>query len=460
MPGAMRPCDLIVYAGTLLADAEAAVLEDAALAIAGGRIAALGPRGEIDRHWRAPQVLDGGSGIALPGLVNVHNHTPLVIVRGIVEDLGWAPAYTPSIPQGYRLTADDAYALSCLGAWELLRSGSTTIADHYVHADRLMQAADLVGLRAFTGGWIIDVDMPKVAEGRWEHRDAIGDKTLERALDFNARWRGRSPRLTPVLVPHAPDTCSRGLLERVAEVARESGLQVHIHLAQSPLEVKRIREREGLSPPALLAETGLLDRHTVAAHCIHLAEDDVALLGGKAARVAHSPLGNASAGWIAPVQRLEAAGARIGLCTDAKSNDMLEAMRMAIAAGRILGGGLELSAARVFGWATTGGAEILGLKEEVGSLRVGMKADLILLDGEAVNLRPLLRPLGSVVHNGIGANVRHSVIEGEIVMRDFKPTRFDATALIEEVEGLARTLWRDCGFAVPMGATVETPFEV
>lgn len=420
----------------------------------------MGPRAEIDRHWRAPEVLDGGSGIALPGLVNVHNHTPLVIVRGIVEDLGWAPTYTPSIPQGYRLSAGDAYALSCLGAWELLRSGSTTIADHYVHAEKLMAAAELVGLRAFTGGWIIDVDMPKVAEGRWTHSAAIAEETLDQALAFNERWRGRSSRLTPILVPHAPDTCSRGLLERVAGIACDSGLQVHIHLAQSPMEVSRIRERENRSPPALLAETGLLDCHTVAAHCIHLAEEDFAILGGKAVRVAHSPLGNASAGWIAPVQRLEAAGARIGLCTDAKSNDMLEAMRMAIAAGRILGGGLELSAARVFGWATTGSAGILGLENEIGVLRPGLRADVILLDGEAANLRPLLRPLGGVVHNGIGANVRHSIIEGEIVMRDFRPTRFDAVALTEEVEGLARRLWRDCGFAVPMGATVEPPLEV
>ena len=430
-----------------------------ALAIAGGRIAALGPRSEIDRHWRAAQVLDAGGAIALPGLVNVHNHTPLVIVRGIVEDLGWAPAYTPSIPQGYRLSPDDAYALSCLGAWELLRSGSTTIADHYVHADRLMQAADLVGLRAFTGGWVIDVDMPKVAEGRWEHRQTIAERTLERALAFNERWQGRSPRLTPILVPHAPDTCSRDLLERVAGIAADQGLQVHIHLAQSPLEVKRIREREGMTPPALLGETGLLDCHTVAAHCIHLQDEDIALVGSKGLRVAHSPLGNASAGWIAPVQRLEAAGARIGLCTDAKSSDLLEAMRMAIAGGRILGGGLEISAASVFGWATAGGAEILGLAGEVGALRVGMRADIVLLDGSAANLRPLVRPLGSVVHNGTGANVRHAIVDGEVVMRDFRPTRFDPDALIEEVEGVARRLWRDCGFAVPMSSTVRYPLE-
>jgi 5-methylthioadenosine/S-adenosylhomocysteine deaminase len=469
----MQDCELIVTAGTILTDALDPVIEDCAIAIAGQRIAAVGPRARIDREWRAAARLDCGGGIALPGLVNIHNHTPLTIVRGIVEDMGWAPAYTPSIPQGYRLSEADVEALSCLGAWELLRHGSTTAVDHYVHADALARSLERVGLRAFVGGWIVDVDMPKVAEGRWVHDPGIARETVDRARAFNAAWTGRTPRIAPVLVPHAPDTCSRALLEQVAEEAERSGLPVHIHLSQSPVEVARIKEREGMTPPALLAETGLLDRHLVAAHCIHIDDADIARLGRARVRVAHSPLGNASAGWIAPVQRLERAGARISLCTDAKSSDMFEAMRMAIAGGRLRaagafqrparvdtraggrmlgggGGGLELSAARALAWATTGGAEAVGLAGKTGALRPGMLADIIVLDGAAPNLRPLIRPLGAVVHNGSGVNVRHAVIDGEVVMRDGRPTRFDAEEVIIAAEEAARRLWRDCGFAVPM----------
>jgi 5-methylthioadenosine/S-adenosylhomocysteine deaminase len=118
--------------------------------------------------------------------------------------------------------------------------------------------------------------------------------------------------------------------------------------------------------------------------------------------------------------------------------------------GRILGGGLELSAARALAWATTGGAEAVGLAGKTGALRPGMLADIIVLDGAAPNLRPLIRPLGAVVHNGSGVNVRHAVIDGEVVMRDGRPTRFDAEEVIIAAEEAARRLWRDCGFAVPM----------
>jgi 5-methylthioadenosine/S-adenosylhomocysteine deaminase len=448
----MQDCDLIVTAGTILTDAIEPALENGAVAIRGRHIAAVGPRATVLRDWRAAERLDCGDGIVLPGLVNIHNHTPLTIVRGIVEDMGWAPAYTPSIPQGYRLSEADVEALSCLGAWELLRHGSTTVVDHYVHADALARSLERVGLRGFVGGWIVDVDMPKVAEGRWVHDPGIARETLDRARAFNTAWSARAPRIAPVLTPHAPDTCSRALLERVAEESKQTGTPVHIHLSQSPIEVARIRERDGMTPPALLAETGLLDCHLVAAHCIHVDDADIARLGEARVRVAHSPLGNAAAGWIAPVQRLEQAGARIGLCTDAKSSDMFEAMRMAIAGGRILGGGLELSAARALAWATAGGAEAVGLAGAIGALRPGMLADLIALDGAAPNLRPLIRPIGAVVHNGSGANLRHAVIDGEVVMRDGRPARFDAEDVIMAAEETARRLWRDCGFSVPMQA--------
>ncbi len=445
-PGRPRGCDVLVQGALLIATPDR-VVPDAALAILDGRIAAAGPAATVAATWSSDVVLDAEGGIVMPGLVNVHGHSPLVIVRGVAEDLGFAPAYTPRIPQGYSMSAEEAFALACLGLWELLRAGSTTIVDMYRHPDALARAAARLGPRAFVGGRIHDADMRALAHGRWEHDPAVGRETLAETEALIDRWAGRSPRIAPILCPHAPDTCSRALLREIGALARHTGLHVHTHLAQSAAEVARVRDRDGLTPAALLDELGLLGPRLVAAHCIHLDGADMARVGRAGIAVAHAPIGNAAHGDIAPVLDLARGGARIALCTDAKSGDMFEAMRTALAVARIRERGLPVRATDVLGWATAGGADALGMKP--GRLEPGDAADLVVLDAWAPNLAPVLSPVGSVVHNGTGANVRHVLVAGEILVRDGRCARADDRGLLRDAQAVAARMWAATGLHLP-----------
>ena len=447
-------CDLVVEHALVLAlDDVGTILPDGAVAVAVDRIAAVGPSEEVAHGFRGRETIDARGGILLPGLVNVHNHTPLMITRGMVEDLGHAPAYTPGIPQGPALGFEEVLALARLGAYELLRAGSTTVVDYYLHPKALARALDEIGLRGVVGGRILDADMAAVARGgERRHDPAIGRATLDEAMDLAAAYAGHpSGRIRCDLAPHAPDTCSPALLREIRDLAENAEGCIHTHLAQSRDEVEWVRARDALSPVELLDECGLLDERLLAAHCIFLDPPDVARAGGSGFTVAHAPIGNLRAGDVAPVLDLEAAGARIALCTDTMSGDLFEAMRTAIAAARVHAGGdgsiasTGLDARKALGWATRAGAAALGLGGEIGSIEAGKKADLVLLDAAAPSLTPVVDGYGIVVHSGSGHHVDTVVVDGRVLLREGRPVGFDGDRIVADAQSVADRQWRRHG---------------
>lgn len=443
-----RPCDLVIHArAAFLLDDAGTVLSDAAVAVVADRIVAVGSRTEIEAAWVPAKRLGSSHHLLMPGLVNTHNHTPLMIVRGMVEDLSFAPAYTPGIPQGDALSFEEAHALARLGVWELLRFGSTTVVDFYRHPEALARAAEEAGLRAFVGGRIMDADNAALARGEWRADTERGRATLAEAMDVVERQRAPGSLVTPILGPHAPDTCSPDLLREVAGLAAERDLLLHTHLHQSPMEVEVVMARDGKRPVELLEEVGLLGPRLTAGHCIHMTEADIARFGRSGSHVAHVPVGNAAHGSVAPILAHEAAGAGITLATDTKSGDMFEAMRMALAATRIRGGGFVKSAVDVLGWATRGGARALGLADEIGQIAVGRKADLLLLDARAPNLAPLIDGPGLLVHSASGSVVDTVVVDGRVLLDGGRPTLFDGDEVVATAEAVARSLWRRHGHA-------------
>ncbi len=436
------PCDLLIEDAVVLQGAGAALR--GSVAVVGDRIAGIGPAAS----WTPRRRLSAGGGIVMPGFVNTHNHTPLMIVRGMVEDRGFAPAYTKGIPQGHWLSAEEAYHLALLGHFEMLRAGCTTVVDFYLHPDALARAAAATGLRAFIGGRIADVDTAELAEGRWRFDQAAGERLLEESLALFDRWDGAEDgRIHAILAPHAPDTCSRALLAACGREARARGIPLHTHLAQSKGEVDAVRSREGMAPHELLDDLGLLGPDLIAAHCIWLDPGEIARVGAAGVRVAHAPIGNAAHGGIAPIIALRDAGASITLCTDTKSADMFESMRLAIAVARMKGAGYGIKAEEVLGWATRNGAAALGLEGEVGVIRPGAKADLVLLDPAAPSLRPIVDGAGIVVHSGSGNTVKTVIVDGRIVLEDGRPTLFDAEEVVRRAQAVADGLWRRAGHA-------------
>lgn len=365
-----------------------------------------------------------------------------MVVRGMVEDLNFAPAYTPSIPQGHKLSAEECYLLSRLGVYELLRFGTTTVVDYYRHPHSCAQAIAEAGMRGFVGGRIHDADPEQLCQGYWYHDAAIGDQTLQETLDLVERWQGQADgRIQCVLAPHAPDTCSKALWRQIVKLSTQFPYTIHTHLAQSQVEVERVQAQTGYSPAELLDELGLLNDRLVAAHCIWLDPKDIVRIGKAGVRVAHVPVGNAASGTIAPAYNLAQAGATLTLATDTKSGDMFEAMRTAIAVARIRGAGYNLNAATVLEWAIANGADALGLSSEIGSLEAGKKADIIVLDGEAPNLCPVIQGSGLIVHSGVGANVKTVLIDGQVVLEDGQPTQVDGAEVIATAQQVATRLW-------------------
>ncbi|MBE3637584.1 amidohydrolase family protein [Mangrovicoccus algicola] len=387
--------------------------------------------------------LDARGALCLPGLVNTHNHSPLMAVRGMVEDRGFAPAYIPGVPQGHWLSQEETLALARLGVMEMLTAGATTIVDYYRCPEALALAAEEFGLRAMVGGRVMDMDSAALARGEFVEDRALGEATLGAALEVMERWDGKG-RISAILAPHAPDSCSRRIFAEMRDLAQAGGRQIHTHLSQSPMEVAQIRAREGMTPTEFLDDLGLLCPDLIAAHCIFMSEDDIARFGAAGSVVAHAPIGNASFGAAAPIRALQEAGAAITLCTDTKSADMFEAMRMALAAARWRAGPLqfEFDAREVFGWATTAGAAALKGHAATGRLRPGDPADLILLDPEAANLRPVIDGFGIVAHSGSAANVTDVMVAGEWLVRDRRPTRVDPAEVVATAQAVCEGLWR------------------
>ena len=281
--------DLCLERATLITcDAADRVIEDGAICITGNRLEYVGPRNAMPAAAVAKRTLDLAGRVITPGLVNVHTHAILSMVRGVAEDLGFAPAYTPGIPHGHDVTPEEAWALSRLGALEALLAGSTLINDTYVHADVTSGAMAALGLRVWNCGRIHDADFSLIGEGRWEHHTAIGEKTLGEALALADRWHGKeNGRVGVQLAAHAPDTCSDDFLVEIRKAAESRGLRVNTHLAQSRTEIAQIRRRSNKTPAELLEDVGLLNERLTAAHCIFVTDTDITRCGRAGISIAH-----------------------------------------------------------------------------------------------------------------------------------------------------------------------------
>lgn len=439
-------CDLLIRNALIVTlDANDRIIADGAIALRGDRIVAVGATPEIARDRAARETIAGEPFLVLPGLVNTHCHTPLIVTRGMIEDLGFAPMYTKSVPQGHLLSEGETVALARLGMYEMLRSGCTTVVDFYRHPTALAAAAEEVGVRAVIAGRIHDIDLEALTEKRMVHRPEIGAATLDETHDLIARWNGRAGgRIRCDFAVHGTDTCTPPLLRRVAEAAGRHPGNVHIHLAHARGEVDYVRARDGRSPVDLLDDVGLLDSRLVAAHCVFLDDIERARLARAGVSVAHAPHQNAPAGNSAPIRELLDAGARITLCTDTRSGDLFEAMRLAMASWRMRHGGYEPTARTLVHWATTAGAGALGFEAETGRLEVGRKADLIMLDRRHPNLAPIIDGFGILAYSATATNVDTVIVDGQVRLREGRPVGFDGDAIVREAQKAAEALWRRC----------------
>jgi len=424
-PQSGESVDLLVTGGTVVTmDAERWVIEEGAVAIRGERIVAVGPASELERKYRPRRLLRAEGRLILPGLVNTHTHAAMALYRGVADDVvleTWLRDYI--FPLEAKLTtAEFVYWGTKLAAWEMILGGTTTFVDMYYFEDEVARAASEAGLRVVAGETILDFpspDSPTPADG------------LRYTEEFIQRWRNH-PLVTPAVAPHSAYTCSADTLQAATALAKRTGAPLLIHLAESKGEMETVKGRTGRTSARYLAELGVFDVPTLAAHCIYLDAADRTLLAEKHVGCAHNPSSNIKlASGIAPVLALRAAGVKVGLGTDgpAGSNndfDMMEEMDLAAKLQKVFSGDPQaLPAIDALAMATIEGAQAAGLGEEIGSLEPGKRADVILLRRDAPHAIPAFDVYSQIVYSLKASDVETSIINGRVVMEQRRVLTLD-----------------------------------
>jgi 5-methylthioadenosine/S-adenosylhomocysteine deaminase len=433
-----EPCpryDLLVVGGTVLTlDDANAILPGGAVAVSGGRIAAVGPAEDF-ADAGADRTIDARGGLILPGLVNAHTHAAMTLFRGLADDLPLMTWLREHIfPAEARLDADRVHRGALLACAEMIRSGTTCFCDMYLFEDSVARAAREAGLRAVVGEVLYDFPSPNYGpiEAGFEYVVGMMD-----------RWAG-DPLIRVAVEPHSPYLCAPDLLTRAAELARDRDARLVIHLSETAAEVEQTRERYGRTPAEHLEALGVLGPNLVAPHCVHLTPDDIARLAEHGAKVAHNPESNMKlASGVAPVPELLRAGVCVGLGTDgcASNNDLDLFREMDTAAKLHKVHTLDptvLDARTVLRMATIDAARALGLDAETGSLEAGKRADLIVVDLNRPHLTPMHHPESHLVYAVRGSDVVATVVEGRVLMADRRLETLDeAEVMARAVEAAA-----------------------
>ena len=411
------------------------------VSIVGGRIAAIGSN-ISDRHDR---VIDARGGYVLPGLIQTHIHLCQTLFRGFADDLplmDWLrlrvwPMEAAHTPSTLRASAQ-------LAATELLCSGTTAVLTmETVHdTDVVFESVAESGLRATIGKCMMDFDAQVPARLQEETR-----RSLDESLAIRQRWHGaEQDRLHAAFAPRFAVSCSRDLLETVAGLSAEHQALVHTHAAESRDEIAIVKQMSGgLTNLAYLASLHLASPRLCAAHCVWADEDDQQLLAERDVKVMHCPGSNLKLGsGIAPVVELLARNITVSLGADgaACNNrlDMFEEMRLAAVLQAMRKAPGVLPARQVLWMATRAGARTLGREDEIGSLEVGKRADVIVVDRDRPHLAPGPDPYSALVYAARGSDVRTTIVDGEVLVDGFAPVRVDRAAVVSSARAAAREL--------------------
>jgi len=434
---------LFTQATIVTMNPERDVLQNAALAVRNDRIEWLGSMDAVPEMYNIARRLAVPGQIILPGFVNLHTHAALSILRGLADDRGLSPAYSPRVPQGVFLSPDEIYLFTLLGGIDALRLGTTTIVDNYLYCDKTVVALDELGLRAVVSERLHDADLFQIPHGVYQFDERLGDELLARNLALVEEWQGASNgRITCRIGTHAPDTCSTAYLEKARDAADRLGIGMVIHLGQAPREQQEILQRSGKRVTHYLHDLGLLGPQMIAGHCVFVDESEMDVLAQTGTQMAHLSGSNAKAGKKAPVNELLARGMNIGLGSDNMSGDMVEAMRLALIIARLrTGDNQALKALQVLEMATINGAHALGMQDEIGSLEVGKKADLVLIDADQPHWVPLIDPVANLVHGGLGTDVSQVWVDGQPLVVDGIVVSMDQREVLRRAQAAAQALW-------------------
>lgn len=431
------PCDLIIDAAWILPVAPVnSVFRSASIAIAAGRILRLGDREHIHADYAAEQILELPQHALLPGLVNAHGHAAMSLFRGFAEDAPLESWLTERIwPTEARLVdpqfVRDGVRLSLV---EMIRTGTTCFADMYFFPEVTAEEASNAGMRGQIAFPVIEFP------NAWSANAAEG---FHKGLALHDAYR-QDERIAIAFGPHASYSVSEQDLQKILMYSEELDANIQIHLHETAQEVADARERVGTTWVRYLHEQQLLGPHLQAVHVTHLDREEIALLAENNVQVVHCPYSNLKlASGICPTTELLDSGINVGLGTDgAASNNgldvLLEARLASLLAKHQNGDAAALPAHQALEMATLGGARVLGLEAEIGSLEPGKSADMVALDLSAARFQPLYDPIAQLIHTTAGNSVTHVWVAGACLLDDGQLNSLDEDGVVQ-----AAGKWRE-----------------
>jgi 5-methylthioadenosine/S-adenosylhomocysteine deaminase len=433
---AQRTVALVVTNGIVVTvDSNRRVIQRGGVAVEGRDIVAVDTADAIARGFRGRETIDAGGAVVMPGLINTHTHAPMVLFRGLADDLAlmdWLQKYIfPA--EAKTVSPEFVRAGTRLAALEMIESGTTTYADMYYFEDEIARVTRSAGLRGVLGETIIKFPVP----------DA---KTPADSLALTERFAkefANDGLITPAVAPHSMYTLDTATLQACRALADRLHIPLITHLAETSDEVKTAADKYHATPTAYLDSIGVFGGRTLAAHAVHVTPEDIQILANRHVGVSHNPESNMKlASGIAPVEAMRKAGIPVGLGTDgAASNndlDMFEAMRQAAFLHKLVANDPRAIPAPVaLEMATIDGARAMGMEKEIGSLETGKRADLLVVSMASARQTPMYDPVSHLVYVTHGDDVRTTIVNGRVLMRDRKVLTLNPEQVLAEARAYA-----------------------
>ena len=385
---------------------------------------------------KAEHVINGKDKVVLPGLINLHTHSPMTLFRGFADDMNLHEWLFEKIdPVERKLNEEDVFCGAMLAGLEMIKSGTTSFLDMYFLTDEIAKAVQKTGMRGF-------LSLP-IVESKFltRHKDRI---TM--AEKFIKKWRGQS-RIHPSVGPHSIYLCSGETLQKSEELSKKYSTVLHIHVSETEKEVKDSKRKYGSSPVFYLKRLGVLSPRMIAAHSIWISEQEIKVMAKFGVNVAHCPISNMKlASGLAPVYQMIRNGVNVGLGTDSVASNnnlnLFEEIKISALLQKMKHKNSKIvNAQEVLDMATVNGARALGMKNKLGSVEKGMLADLITIDISKPHLYPVHDIVSHLVYSANGADVNDTVVDGEIVMKDRKIMNVDEMETIHRFESQVQNLF-------------------